>query len=1339
MNPDPTTTERAASIDHHRSSRPSTRRDFEIAIICALTLEADAVSAIFDHHWDDDGPPYDKAQGDPNAYTTGTIGRHNVVLAHMPGMGKASAAAVAANIRASFPNIKLAVVVGVCGCSPWTPNREEIILGDVIVGTGVVQYDLGRQMPERFVRKNTLLDALGRPNPEIRGVLSKLQGLRGRKILQNKMASYLAVLQCEPGLAAQYPGVTHDKLFSPTYRHIADGKSCDECGCNGPLIPRTRLQQDNHQAVVHFGLIASCDKVLKSGQDRETLFREEAVIGFEMEGAGVWDNFPCVVIKGACDYADSHKTKAWQRYAAATAAACMKAFLDSWVPSSSGQPVGTFDRPLTSLYQKLSKIETTLDDIQQNGAYTRLHVDQISTRITPRSIDVMSHIEELRPTEAIPPTALVEDINRGLWTCSRAHSEILNIDGRSRSPLDPVNSTFEIDIQHRTARLTRLMSSPVIHAADDSSESTGDLDRLRCKCKIRRYLKVWNRGPLGFKIETQGAEYCPVHARRSSTSYTMEAKLSPWINRTLELVLMFNGGKNLGIHPGLNFRATVKRSESPIFQLFDRFVDECLLIWKPGNSLDDESNRRAPMIMRSKPHNIISSAVWDEERSTKAMPDLIRGIIEAIRAGKASGDDSDENGNNLLTEISYLACLIQTPLHFAAPQLHYLLQLAQVSKVDPMVVANMHNSRRYIFARIEDSPMTAMSYLCSVMMSHKVDPSTDSSAAPYGHGVSIFRALKSYEGAVESIGEFNTDAMRLQKLKLLLADPELSEGMDYPDLHLAIIRRSLSTLKKLFYHGWSESQGFGHFEPVELAVGWTEGLQFLVDQGCYIGRAFQIACQLGDDKSASILLSSSSDIFSSRYSESEMSSTGLTFNLLESAGMDAKIFRLAAKELWKRRDELRTLLLGRSNLEQLFVEDFFGSLELDESTHCLLAEATDLPDRLKCWDIGSPHCFRTIHGRRPLDVYDVYDVNNHKILYDVGFVDMQALCRHGMTPLAECCARLEKIDQPEGMWGLHPSHAWFIMVTWFVGKGADPDFSCENLDSVRWPHLQFYLALATDYSGHGIKQIFGICDSTLTTDLCRCYCSSKGCIPPFLLWCCSFADRKYHSNCENRMALRKRKLEDWMKLCGFRRHDREKSYTELCRRELFDRLGMAHTCCAASEVQSTQEKNELSSEDASTKKELLWLVRIYKVTRKLLSDVTIRQFWRLWWGAADDIVLPLLPEEACRDPWWVLREEWPDGSDYSDGSDDLDGSEAESELRIRYEEIEQKREHQWLALLRDAGYEGWEYDQVIKFHFTRFWLLAKAHRQRLVSWKRHRLMAKPRFIMTKRGKNIPYI
>jgi nucleoside phosphorylase len=319
--------------------RPATRTDFEIAVFCALSIEADAVGALFDRRWDDETSPYDKAADDPNAYSTGAVGRHNVVLVHMPGMGNTSAAAVAAHCRTSFPNIKLALIVGICGVVPFRPGSSEtagIVLGDVIISDGVVQYDFGRRLPEEFVLKDTLLDTLGRPNTEIRALLAKLKGLHERKMLQGKMAGYMDVLRGEPELAAAYPGAAQDRLFESTYRHVTDGMSCGECGCDGELVQRARLEQSDVQPAVHFGLIASGDTVMKSGKDRDAIARQAGVIGFEMEGAGVWDNFPCVVIKGACDYADSHKTKAWQRYAAATAAACMKAFLGHWVPSLPG-------------------------------------------------------------------------------------------------------------------------------------------------------------------------------------------------------------------------------------------------------------------------------------------------------------------------------------------------------------------------------------------------------------------------------------------------------------------------------------------------------------------------------------------------------------------------------------------------------------------------------------------------------------------------------------------------------------------------------------------------------------------------------------------------------------------------------------------------------------------------------------------------------------------------------------------------------------------------------------------------------------------------------------------
>jgi hypothetical protein len=52
-----------------------------------------------------------------------------------------------------------------------------------------------------------------------------------------------------------------------------------------------------------------------------------------MEAAGLMESFPCLVIRGICDYSDSHKNKQWQEYAAATAAAYAKELL-SVIPAS---------------------------------------------------------------------------------------------------------------------------------------------------------------------------------------------------------------------------------------------------------------------------------------------------------------------------------------------------------------------------------------------------------------------------------------------------------------------------------------------------------------------------------------------------------------------------------------------------------------------------------------------------------------------------------------------------------------------------------------------------------------------------------------------------------------------------------------------------------------------------------------------------------------------------------------------------------------------------------------------------------------------------------------------
>ena len=67
---------------------------------------------------------------------------------------------------------------------------------------------------------------------------------------------------------------------------------------------------------------------MRNGIDRDRISRElGGVLCFEMEAAGLMNTFPCLVIRGICDYSDSHKNKDWQAYAAATAAAYAKELL----------------------------------------------------------------------------------------------------------------------------------------------------------------------------------------------------------------------------------------------------------------------------------------------------------------------------------------------------------------------------------------------------------------------------------------------------------------------------------------------------------------------------------------------------------------------------------------------------------------------------------------------------------------------------------------------------------------------------------------------------------------------------------------------------------------------------------------------------------------------------------------------------------------------------------------------------------------------------------------------------------------------------------------------------
>ncbi|CRG89802.1 Nuclear pore complex protein Nup205 [Talaromyces islandicus] len=348
-----------SSKGHTNDSRPKNRSEFTVAIFCALPLEADAVRDLFEEGWGE-GENYGKAAGDANTYTLGRILHHNVVLVHLGGMGKGAASRASSSILSSYPEIKLGLVVGVCGGVPsYSGCEDDLILGDVIISDGIVQYDFGRQFPDTFSAREGVVS---RPPLSIRTMLAKLKGVHVQKRVEKTISQSLKTLQNKPTFKkGRYPGIDKDELYQSTYQHKhqqpteckicgvseeggadrvceeARTMTCQQLRCQKDfLVSRRRLQEASAKGCVpnpkiHIGPIGSGDTAMNSGQHRDGISAQHNLIAFEMEGLGVWDTLPCLVIKGVCGYADSHKNKDWQHYAAVTAAICMKAILQDWV------------------------------------------------------------------------------------------------------------------------------------------------------------------------------------------------------------------------------------------------------------------------------------------------------------------------------------------------------------------------------------------------------------------------------------------------------------------------------------------------------------------------------------------------------------------------------------------------------------------------------------------------------------------------------------------------------------------------------------------------------------------------------------------------------------------------------------------------------------------------------------------------------------------------------------------------------------------------------------------------------------------------------------------------
>jgi nucleoside phosphorylase len=293
--------------------------EFLVAVICPLEEEALAMIRQLDEDKD-----YGEEFSKDCHFTLGGIGEHNIVVTSLPAgrQGHTSAAVAAQQTMAKFPKITYILLVGIAGGVP--SDKHDIRLGDVVVSFptgkygGVVQYDFGKD-EEQFKHSGQINSV----PQQLLAYLISLQLRHGRN--PNAKPKYLEYLEAQM-TKIEKPDSSSDRLFPASYIHQggSDCTTCDE--------KEAQNRQAREGPRVHYGLIASGNRVIKTAQQRDKYNQDHGgiILAYEMEAAGLMNFTPCLVIRGISDYADSHKPpgKGWHAYAAAVAAAYAREFIE---------------------------------------------------------------------------------------------------------------------------------------------------------------------------------------------------------------------------------------------------------------------------------------------------------------------------------------------------------------------------------------------------------------------------------------------------------------------------------------------------------------------------------------------------------------------------------------------------------------------------------------------------------------------------------------------------------------------------------------------------------------------------------------------------------------------------------------------------------------------------------------------------------------------------------------------------------------------------------------------------------------------------------------------------
>ncbi len=303
--------------------------EFTVGWICALPIELSAAQGMLDEKYEDSDLKHNSR--DTNKYILGQIAGHKVVLTCLKSAGTNQAGSAAIHMHYTFTSLRFILMVGIGGGIPKSSTGNDVRLGDVVVSmpsgehSGVIQYDSGKLLQGKGF---LVPGALKAPPHHLQKIIKSL--IAKHESEENRITTYIEDMlekhfkNIRTGSEYRCPGRDNDRLFEANYICETAGPTCAGCDKKWLITRQDRLE---YKPVIHYGTIASGSSVVRDALKRDQLGKDCGALCVEMEAAGLMDELDCLVIRGICDYADSHKNKDWQRYAAAAAAAYAKELL----------------------------------------------------------------------------------------------------------------------------------------------------------------------------------------------------------------------------------------------------------------------------------------------------------------------------------------------------------------------------------------------------------------------------------------------------------------------------------------------------------------------------------------------------------------------------------------------------------------------------------------------------------------------------------------------------------------------------------------------------------------------------------------------------------------------------------------------------------------------------------------------------------------------------------------------------------------------------------------------------------------------------------------------------